>query len=93
MSKKKITILLIGKNSYIGYYINHQLIKLDDYDLISIGSNDCNLLNKTEVIKYFKKLRDRYLIIIILSVISKYQANTYKSFLDNLCIIYNFKSF
>lgn len=83
------SLVVIGKNSYIGGRFSDYLAGLGVTNVLSLSSAECNFLALTDVQRFFRSLgRDRCTII-FLAAINKWVDNSYRSFADNSAMVYH----
>ena len=83
------TILLIGKNSYVGNYFERSA-KAANLPIIAVSSKECDFLVRDQVVQLFESLKDTPLTVVFPAVINKSVANSYQSYTQNLAMIDNF---
>jgi nucleoside-diphosphate-sugar epimerase len=89
MEATQDTLLLIGKNSYIGQQLSHYCVA-DKRNFLQVGSRDCDFLNRKQVEAFLSGLPRASYAVIFLAVINKTVDNSRQSYDDNMRIIENF---
>ena len=85
------SILLVGKNSYVGEFLC-QHFSAKGATVVAVGSSDCNFLDFQSVHALFKNFGEKAFTIIFLAVVNKSVDNSYSAFLDNVQLAWNLVS-
>lgn len=80
-------LVVIGGNSYIGGRFSDYLTEQGVTDAIVISSAECNFLDQSSVLLFFKSLKAREYAIIFLAAINKWMDDSYRAFMDNLAMV------
>jgi nucleoside-diphosphate-sugar epimerase len=81
-------VIIVGKNSYIGIHLINYL-RVFNWEVVALSSNDCNFLNLSEVNALFSTLINQSVVIIFLAVIKKDHTNDYQTFIENTSLVNN----
>ncbi len=82
------TILVIGKNSYIGEYLT-LFLRANGINVITLSSSDCNFLQFDQVAEKFDSLGNSQISIVFLAVINKNISNNYQAYHQNITMVNN----
>lgn len=85
------TVLVVGKNSYVGQFLSEHF-RAQGFSVTAIGSADCDFLNPDAVERLFQSFADKPLIVLFLAVVNKSADNSYTAFVDNNQMIWNLAS-
>ncbi len=75
-------LIVVGRNSYIGGYFT-QYAQARGASVMSLSSQDCNFLDRSEVERFFRSLGSQPSTLVFLATVNKNVTNAYQSFLDN----------
>lgn len=81
--------LVIGKNSYIGGSLVSYLSEIDNTQVVSVSSHQCDLLKCSQVRELVDSLEGNSWEIVFLAAINKWKENSYRAFCDNLRMVKN----
>jgi UDP-glucose 4-epimerase len=84
----KKNLLIIGKNSYVGTYLN-RIALIRGWEVVTVSSEECNLLNLEESSRFFQSLPVGIYSVVFLAVINKPLGNSYNGFINNLSLVQN----
>ena len=82
------TVIVVGKDSYIGGHLARYL-RATDSEVVSLSSSDCDFRHSEEVDALFSSLGNRPVTIVFLAVIKKAASNDYQGYLDNVSLVDN----
>ncbi|MDP3723049.1 MAG: NAD-dependent epimerase/dehydratase family protein [Candidatus Omnitrophota bacterium] len=80
--RKTERLIVVGRNSYIGGCFT-QYAQARGASVMSLSSQDCNFLDRSEVERFFRSLDSQSSTIVFLATVNKNVTSTYQSFLDN----------
>jgi len=89
-NKTVSSVIILGKNSYIGRYLSNYLECNGQTNLIALSSKDCDLLNYDDVANRFSVLTKNDSTIVFLSAINRSVDNSFQSFKKNTEMVKNF---
>ena len=84
-------MLIVGKNSYVGEYLD-QYFSAQGASVLAVGSSDCNFLDLASVHELFKSFGGKPFTILFLAVVNKSLDNSYSAFRDNVQMAWNLVS-
>lgn len=79
-------LIVVGRNSYIGGCFA-QYAQARGASVMSLSSQDCNFLDRSEVDRFFRSLGSQPSTMVFLATVNKDVVNSYQSFLDNVQIV------
>jgi nucleoside-diphosphate-sugar epimerase len=81
-------LIVIGRRSYLGGHFT-EYAQARHPRTISLSSKDCDLLDREQVVRFFRSIgRDRYTIVVF-AVINKSVENSFAAFIDNVAMVKN----
>jgi UDP-glucose 4-epimerase len=81
-------LLVVGRRSYVGGYFT-AYAQARQPDTLALSSQNCNFLDREQVLSYFGSLGQEPLTIVFCAVINKSPTNSFASLRDNLAMVSN----
>jgi UDP-glucose 4-epimerase len=85
------SVLVVGKNSYVGEFLC-QHFSAHGASVLAVGSSDCNFLDSVRVHGLFESFGGKPFTILFLAVVNKSVDNSYSAFRDNVQMAWNLVS-